>query len=285
VPDLLGKGRRGHGAEGSPGGAGTVGGATYAARVDDGPSATPPVVNLTVWGVPPRRVPAAFARMGLDRRHLSGVPGLRFAKLLGTGDGRTFTLRDADPLHWGLLTVWDADEPADRFATGLTHRRWATLADEQLDVRMDPLSSRGRWAGREPFEPSRRPRRVTGPVPAEPAPAGPVASITRARLRPTRALSFWRAVPAVSADLSEVSGLRLAIGIGESPIGLQGTFSLWESNRALNEFAHRRAAHADVIRRTGPERWYAEELFARFSVRTLTGTFAGRAPAVPALGA
>jgi heme-degrading monooxygenase HmoA len=230
---------------------------------------TPPVVALTVWGVPPRRVPAAIARMGLDRVHLRGVRGLRFAKLLGTGDGRTFTLRDADPLHWALLTVWDDDADAERFAAGTTHRRWDEISAERLDVRMSPIASRGRWARRDPF-----PRPAV--LPARPEP-GPVASITRARLRPTRALSFWRAVPPVSGDLAAVEGLELAIGIGEAPIGLQGTFSLWRSNAALNRYTHR-PAHAEAIRRTGPERWYAEELFARFAVRSVTGTFAGRPP-------
>jgi hypothetical protein len=75
-----------------------------------------------------------------------------------------------------------------------------------------------------------------------------------------------------------VDGLELTIGIGEAPIGLQGTFSLWRSAAALNEFAYRRPAHTDVIQRTDRERWYAEELFARFAVRSVSGTFAGRAP-------
>jgi hypothetical protein len=231
--------------------------------------ATPPVVALTVWGVSPRRVPAAITRIGLDRLHLRRAPGLRFAKLLGTGDGRTFTLRDADPLHWALLTVWDDVAAADRFATTTTHRRWNSISDELLDIRMTPLASRGRWAGREPFTP-------TSPS-GRPDP-GPVASITRARIRPTRALSFWRAVPPVSADLATVAGLELAIGIGEAPIGLQGTFSLWRSNAALNDFAHRRPAHAEVVRRTEGERWYSEELFARFAVHSIAGTFGGRKP-------
>lgn len=239
-------------------------------RAAEGSPPTPPVVSLTVWGVTPGHVPGAIMRMGLDRRHLRGVPGLRFAKLLGTGSGRTFTLRDADPRHWALLTAWASEADADRFAVGLTHRRWADLASEQLDVRMSPLASRGSWAGHRPFEPALR------PAPGHSFREGSVASITRARLRPTRAISFWRAVPPVSADLGEVEGLTLALGIGEAPIGLQGTFSLWSSAQALNEFAHRRPAHAAAIARTGPQRWYAEELFSRFTVHSVSGTFAGR---------
>ena len=95
---------------------------------------TSPLVTLTLWGVPPVAVPAAILRMALDRLHLRRTPGLRFAKLLGTGDGRTFTIRDADPLHWGVLAVWDDDGAAPRFASGPTSRAWDRLARERLDV-------------------------------------------------------------------------------------------------------------------------------------------------------
>jgi hypothetical protein len=70
----------------------------------------------------------------------------------------------------------------------------------------------------------------------------------------------------------------LAVGVGEAPVGLQGTFSIWESAQALVEFAHRRSAHSQVVRRTALEGWYAEELFARFEVVALSGTFRGRQP-------
>ncbi len=240
--------------------------AAPADQVPDRPP-TPDTVVLTLWGVPRRRIPAAAARMGLDRRHLRRVPGLRFAKLLGTGDGRTFTMRDADPRHWGLLTVWDEPGAHQRFITGPTHRAWAHLAEEQLDVGMRPISSHGRWAGRQPFG---------DPIPTRVP--GPVAALTRARLRMTKAGTFWRAVPPVSGDLRTAAGLRLAVGIGEAPIGLQGTFSLWDDGAALTEFAHRRAPHLDVVRRTATENWYVEELFARFAITSITGTFGGSSP-------
>jgi hypothetical protein len=230
-------------------------------------SPTPPLVTLTLWGVSGGQVPAAVARMGWDRLHLRRTPGLRFAKLLGTGSGRTFTLRDADPLHWGLLAVWDDAAAARAFAAGPTSRGWAALAREQLDVRLAPLASRGRWAGREPFgDPV--PRRIDGPV----------AALTRARLRPSTARTFRRAVPPVSAELHTVPGLRLAVGIGEAPLGLQGTFSLWDGTGRLNEFAHRRPAHVAVVERTRSVGWYAEELFARFEVLEVSGTFGGTRP-------
>jgi quinol monooxygenase YgiN len=231
-----------------------------------GTTPPPAVVTLHVWGVRPAAVPLALARMALDRRLLKAQPA-RFTKLLGTGTGRTFTLRDADPRHWALLATWSSDADAAAFESSPTARGWRRLADERLLVRLRPMASRGLWSGRRPF--------------GDPAPRpvdGPVASITRARIRPTRARTFRRAVPPVSADLRQVAGLRLAIGIGEAPVGLQGTFSLWRDAAALGEFAHRRAAHLEAIRRTAREDWYAEELFARFEVLSVRGTYAGRLP-------
>jgi hypothetical protein len=231
------------------------------------PPSVPALVTVHVWGVPTRAVAQALLRMALDHRRVQQARGARFAKLLGTGDGRTFTLRDADPRHWALLVAWQSADEARAFERSSTARAWARFADERLRVELRPLASRGMWSRRQPFG-DPRPTRYDGPV----------AAITRARISPRKALTFWRSVPPVSADLHRVSGLRLAVGIGESPVGLQGTFSLWESAAALTEYAYRRAPHLDAVRRTDIERWYAEELFARFAVLDVAGTFDGRAP-------
>ncbi len=236
---------------------------TYPADVSE----TPPLVTLHLWGVSAARVPGALLRMGLDRAHLRRTPGLQFGKLLGTGSGRTFRVGDADPCHWGLLAAWDSADAAASFERGPTARGWSSLCRERLRVDLRPVSSRGRWSGRRPF--------------GQPTPFrhdGPVAAVTRARLRASRAMTFWRAVPPVSADLHRSPGLRLAVGIGEAPVGLQGTFSFWDSADSLTEFAHRRGPHAEAVRRTAEVGWYAEELFARFAVLSVEGTFDGREP-------
>jgi hypothetical protein len=206
--------------------------------------------------------------MAGDRGLLGRTVGLRFAKLLGTGDGRTFTVRDADRNRWGLLATWDDAVDAAAFETGPVARGWGRIADERLRVDLRPLTSRGRWSGRQPFgtpEPDR-------------AYDGPVAALTRARIRAGRMRTFWRAVPPVSADLHAAAGLRLAVGVGEAPIGLQGTFSLWDSPAAVTAFAYRRPAHVEAVRRTAEVGWYSEELFARFAVLGVEGTTGGRAP-------
>ena len=228
----------------------------------------PDLVTMHLWTVPDRRFPMALLRMTGDRGLLGRTVGLRFAKLLGTGDGRTFTVRDADRNRWGLLATWDKAVDATVFEAGPVARGWGRIADERLRVDLRPLTSRGQWSGREPFgtpEPDR-------------AYDGPVAALTRARIRVRRMVTFWRAVPPVSADLPGAAGLRLAVGVGEAPIGLQGTFSLWDSPAAVTEFAYRRPAHLEAVRRTAEVGWYAEELFARFAVLGVDGTLDGRTP-------
>ena len=231
-------------------------------------TAVPDVVTLHVWGVAGHSVPGAMARMATHRGLLrSGAGRPAFAKLLGTGDGRTFTVRDADPRHWGVLATWDRAADADAFERGPVARSWARVAEERLRVTLRPIASRGEWSRRRPFG---------DPVPSRYD--GPVAALTRARITARRTVQFWRSVPPVSADLHRSTGLRLAVGIGEAPIGLQGTFSLWDSAGSLTDFAHGRAPHQEVVRRTAELGWYAEELFARFAVLDVEGTFEGRAP-------
>lgn len=225
----------------------------------------PARVTLDIFGVDTSRVPSALGAMARDRRLLRRVPGLTFAKLLGTGSGRTFTATDADLHHWAVLACWAQPADAEAFARGPVIHRWLGRSHEQLHVDLVPLSSQGRWAGRDPF----------GPV----APSrwdGPVAAITRARLRPRHAVTFWRSAPPVAAALQAHEGLRLSLGIGEAPVGLQGTFSLWRDAASLRAFAYDDRKHVAVIERTRDVGWYAEELFARFAVHTVRGTFAGQ---------
>ena len=82
---------------------------------------------------------------------------------------------------------------------------------------------------------------------------------------------FWRAVPAVTASLRSAPGLIGAIGIGEAPIGLQGTFSIWEDPKTISYFAYRGEAHKEVIAATAREKWYAEEMFGRFALIDSSG--------------
>jgi heme-degrading monooxygenase HmoA len=221
-----------------------------------------PFVRLDVWGVSGAAVLGSFLRMGTQRRAVRAMPGLTFAKLLGTGSGETFTMRDADPKHWALLTTWADDSHARALDQSRIARAWNRSANEHLTVTMQPRVSRGKWSGHEPFA-----------VPDTKAGPGPIAAITRARIKPQMWTKFWSSVPPVSLDLHEDPGVVFTLGIGEAPVGLQGTFSIWRDAKAISDFAYRRPAHAEVVRRTHELNWYAEEMFTRFQVLDVSGTY------------
>lgn len=242
------------------------------------PGPTPPaLVTLHVWVVPAAAVPAAASLVAASHLGLRRVPGLTFAKVLGTGDGRTFRLRDATPRRWALLVAWSQRSAATAFSRSRLVRSWDAVSEERLVVGMRPLRSRGRWSGRQPFGPDAT--AAAAPAAAAAAPAattGPVAAVTRARLDRRHRRAFRQAVPAVAADLSRAPGLRMAMAIGERPVGLQGTFSVWDDADALAAFAYRGSPHREVVARTPTAGWYTEELFARLAVVSADGTVDGR---------
>ncbi|GAB7047411.1 monooxygenase [Catenuloplanes indicus] len=218
------------------------------------------LTTLHVWRVPRRALGGVLTRMAVDRRRLRALPGVRFAKLLGTGTGTTFGPGDADLTRWAAVTVWDDPAAAAAFDTSAVGRAWARVSESAVRADLRPLHSRGTWSGRTPFEPENGSRTD-----------GPVLALTRARLAPARALTFWRAIPPVTAALHDADGVLSRFGIGEAPIGWQGTISVWRSTAHLLEFAYRHPQHRAAIARTPEARWYAEELFARFAVLDLAG--------------
>jgi hypothetical protein len=96
-------------------------------------------------------------------------------------------------------------------------------------------------------------------------------ALTRARLRPGQVPTFWRALRPAARAVMQAPGLLAAFGIGEAPIGWQGTVSLWRSERDLVEFAYQHPDHRRVVDETPVRQWYAEELFARFTVVAVSG--------------
>ena len=221
-------------------------------------------VRLDITRVKSRHVLIAFSLMARQRLSMRKLPGLTFYKLMGTGSGKTFTVRDADLNHWCVLSVWETQEDSLAYLTSKPARQWRKIALTEANIELEPLSAKGTWAKKSPFG---------NPVPEKWD--GLTAALTRASIKPRWWREFWRSVPPVSADLNSTAGLITSLGIGEAPIGLQGTFSIWETNESITAFSSKQKPHAAVIARTHETGWYSEELFARFKVTKLSGTFAG----------
>ena len=211
------------------------------------------------WTIKSRTIPFALFAMAIDRFTLSRSKNVGFYKSLGTGKGETFTPADANSLRWGLIAQVHDLEAFDQSSVV---KRWRKKSVVEFRAVLEPISSHGKWAGKEPFVATAKDWN------------GQVAAITRARIKWHQNFRFWSSVPPVTMSLKSAPGLISAIGIGEAPIGLQGTFSLWESAAAIREFAYKGAAHQKAIADTATYNWYSEELFARFAVKDVRGSIA-----------
>jgi spheroidene monooxygenase len=206
-----------------------------------------------------------FTQMGLARPALARTPDIRFWKLVGSGTGEGFT-PVPNTAVWGILATWpDLGTARDRTATAPVFARWRGRASESWTVFLSPTSARGQWAGTEPFQ-------------ATPdSSQGPIAAITRATVRPRRALRFWQRQPDISAVIGRDPEVMFKIGVGEVPWVQQVTFSVWPDEGAMARFA-RRGPHAEAIRAVRDEGWFREELYARFRVVGDAGTWGGVSP-------
>jgi hypothetical protein len=214
------------------------------------------ITVIYFWRISIKRVPQAIWHMATDRRVLKKNKSITFYKLIGTGTGQTFTPRDADPTLWGLIITIKSDD-LSAFDSSPLLSAWRKFTKSEVRYIASPISSHGLWSGTSPFKEDRDLAKTWN---------GKVLAITRARIRFRKNFRFWQAVPPVIASLHECPGVESAIGIGEAPIGLQGTFSVWKDNQALKDFAYSSSAHVGAIRQTQLQNWYSEELFARFAL-------------------
>jgi heme-degrading monooxygenase HmoA len=205
--------------------------------------------------------------LGLERRSLACAEGLLLWRLMGTGRGDD-TAPSVDAHRRALFALWRTEAHLDRFLEqSAVARRWERAA-ESWQVRLRSRGGHGAWRGVQ----------VMSDLQPASRPDGPVAIITRADVH----ASAWRRFAAVGRPVNDelrgAPGLLAVVGVGEAPVGRQATFSLWRSLDDALTFADTMPAHREVVRRTRTERWYGEELFARFQPYASTGTWNGIDP-------
>ena len=203
--------------------------------------------------------------MGPTRLLLRNAPGIRFARLLGSGGGNGFSLRPNFSVY-AWLGHWDSRADAIRFFHQSDWYQEVTeRSEERMTVHLDATMSHGKWSGTNPFTAD----------PTSYDPKAPVAVITRATINPWRLREFWRHVPKTSASLDEYPERLLSVGVGEFPIFMQATFSLWTNGKAMQDFAYKSRYHREVVKLTRKRGWHKEELFTRFSILAIDGSWAG----------
>jgi hypothetical protein len=205
-----------------------------------------------------------FVHLAFGRLTLLGTPGLQFAKLLGSGRNGGFQIAPSWT-HQGLFCTFDTEGNADAFlaSTSVILAGYRAYATEMFSAKLRAYASRGTWSGRVPLD-------VTAPKPE-----GLVASLTRASIRPSQAAQFWHHAPPSEHSLRAVDGCRLSVGLGEMPVFRQATFTIWDSEAALEGYA-KSGAHLAAIRDAHGKRFFSESMFTRFVPYGMNGSWGGR---------
>jgi spheroidene monooxygenase len=201
-----------------------------------------------------------WLRLAQGQSALQQVPGLRFAKVMGSGHQGGFSIRPSST-HQGLITMFEDAASAQAFVQGPLIAAYRERARQFWTGLMCVDSARGAWDGR-----------VWGNTPAQalgaltdtldPSNQIPLAVITRASIRPAKALAFWRYAPASQTDLQNAPGCTMAMGLGEAPLLRQCTFSLWRNTPSMLAYAHG-GAHQAALEAAYRHDFFAESLFVR----------------------
>ena len=212
------------------------------------------LVTLTIVKYNKKRLVWGLLSMAAFRLPLLLNKQLSFWKLMGCGKNGTFDI-NPDWQQWGLFVVWKNEAGYQKFKErSFITGWWKRFATSQVTYICTPYESHGKWDGKEPFG---------NPVPDK-SYTGPIAVLTRATIRLSKARDFWENVPKVADSMNRADGFVTSVGIGEVPFLKQATFSVWESLNDVKKFAYRQREHAEVVKKTRARKWYSEELFARF---------------------
>jgi len=195
----------------------------------------------------------ALSNMGLLPRRIAKVPGLSFFKLMGSGK-EGFSIRP----NWGtysLLAVWGNKEKAAEYFNSSLFQSQIHQASTHHTHYLRAYQAHGLWDGKQPFA-------LNGQHQDD----QPIAVLTRATIKTKHLINFWKDVPQVSQSVMQKEGRRFSIGIGERPLVLQATFSIWDSAQQMMDFAYKSKYHREVVAKTRRLGWYKEEMFVRFEL-------------------
>jgi quinol monooxygenase YgiN len=202
---------------------------------------------------------------------LREIAGLSFAKVMGSGQNGGFSLRPS-PSHQGLICVFDQWQSAVDFLHGSHVKSMTERAREWWYGIFAVRSARGQW-DKQVWEPSNDSMCLADSgAQAHPQMLG---VLTRANIRPAKAMAFWRHAPAAQADLEHAQGCHIAVGLGEAPLVRQCTFSLWQDSASMTQYAQH-SSHLQAIQAAYRHSFFSESLFVRMQLLNMQGVWKER---------
>ena len=203
----------------------------------------------------------AFGMMQFAHAYLKKEKDCSFYKLMGSGKANFDPMPDWSV--YSLLQVWENPEAATRFfqSSRLFHQ-YQQKADEIAVLHLNPIKVHGKWNDKIPFKTHEK--QTDNSM---------VAAITRASIKKSMLRTFWKYVPESQKPLHEANGLIYTKGFGEVPVTEMATFSIWEKEDDLMNYAYRSREHAVAIKKTRKLDWYKEEMFSRYEIMRLYGSW------------
>lgn len=216
-------------------------------------------VTLVIAKYPWWAVPFAFLSMMLFRFPLWADRSISFWRLMGSGRNGGFDLVP-EVKQWAILLVHPKNaHPLKNERVQLPdfiHAYLNLFRAKTITYILEPVEGHGLWNGRKVF----------GQLPRQSGYDGKIAVLTRATIRVSQLIKFWKNVPLVNRHMKNTKGLLSSYGIGEIPFIKQATFSIWNSSKEMKDFAYGLQEHKEVIRKTNQQNWYKEEMFTRFKI-------------------
>lgn len=220
---------------------------------------------LTLARYPSKYIIPALHSMPAFRLPLITNRKVEFFKLLGCGRSGSFDL-NPDWRQYAIFSVSDSEnvmpfntaqyeEWKKNYYGKFISRWWRFFGCETRTIILEPTLSHGKWSGVELF-PNAKNNQAEGPV----------AVLTRATIRASKAMDFWKNVGPIQKIMPGTPGLLFSVGIGEIPVLKQATFSIWENAEKMKSFAYSMHHHREVINKTRSRDWYSEEMFTRFRI-------------------
>ena len=203
----------------------------------------------------------AFGMMQFAHPHLKKEKHCSFYKLMGSGKANFNPMPDWSV--YSLLQVWENPQAATRFfQSSDLFQQYQQKADEIAVLHLNPIKAHGKWNGQLPFKTQQK--QTTQPM---------IAAITRASIKKSMLRTFWKYVPESQKPLQDAKGLIYTKGFGEVPITEMATFSIWEEEGDLMNYAYKSREHAEAIKKTRKLSWYKEEMFSRYEIINMFGSW------------